>query len=97
MPFLLPFVFHPVTLRSIQYRVGNGGYNRRFWQPLAYPTPPCPPRRWQKPILDAGADDTKARSLNMARRLFPDIDLQHKCDDGKADALHLARYANATS
>ena len=33
----------------------------------------------------------------MARRLFPDIDLQHKCDDGKADALHLARYANATS
>jgi len=51
------------------------------------------PRQWQKAMLDAGTGDTKARSLNMARRLFPDIDMKYKCDDGKADALHLARYA----
>ena len=51
------------------------------------------PRKWQSAMLDAGTGDTKARSLNMARRLFPEIDLRFKADDGKADALHLARYA----
>jgi len=51
------------------------------------------PRTWQKAIMDAGTGDTKERSLNMARRLFPSIDLKHKCDDGKADALLMAMYA----
>jgi len=37
--------------------------------------------------------DTKAMSLSVARRLFPDVDLHRKADDGKADALNLARYA----
>jgi len=49
---------------------------------------------WWGIIKIAGAKD---RSLNMARRLFPDIDMKYKCDDGKADALHLARYAKAIS
>jgi len=51
------------------------------------------PRSWQKAMLDAGTGQTKNRSLNMARRLFPGVDLRYKADDGKADALHLARYA----
>lgn len=51
------------------------------------------PRQWQKKMLDAGTGETKERSLNMARRLFPSVDLRYKKDDGKADALHLARYA----
>ena len=53
----------------------------------------CTPRKWQKELLDSGTGETKERSLNMARRLFPIIDLKFKADDGKADALHLARWA----
>lgn len=51
------------------------------------------PNKWQKEILDSGTGQTKERSLNMARRLFPDIDLRLKKHHGRADALHLARYA----
>jgi len=51
------------------------------------------PHKWQKAIMDAGTGDTKERSLNMARRLFPGIDLKHKADDGKSDALLMAMYA----
>lgn len=51
------------------------------------------PRTWQKAMLDAGTGETKDRSLNMARRLFPEVELKYKKDDGMADALHLARWA----
>lgn len=38
--------------------------------------------------------DPRTDGLNMARRLFPQVDLRYKKDDGKADdALHMARYA----
>lgn len=51
-------------------------------------------RKWQKAMLDAGTGETtKDRSLAMARRLFPAVDLRFKVDNGKADALHLARWA----
>lgn len=50
------------------------------------------PHKWQKTVLDAGTGETKARSLSMARRLFPNVDMQYKADDGKADALNIARY-----
>jgi len=50
------------------------------------------PRKWQQAILDAGTGETKERSLNMARRLFPAVDMQYKADDGKADALNMALY-----
>jgi len=53
------------------------------------------PHAWQKEMLrDAPRKGrtTKERSLEVARQLFPDIDLKFKADDGKADALHLARY-----
>ena len=51
------------------------------------------PAQWQRRMLDSGTGQTKERSLNMARRLFPQVDLRFKRDDGKADALHLARFA----
>lgn len=37
--------------------------------------------------------DAKARSLAVARRLFPDVSLSRKKDHGKADALLLAWWA----
>lgn len=51
------------------------------------------PRKWQTECLDSGTGETKDRSLSMARRLFPDVELHLKKHDGRADALHLARYA----
>ncbi len=54
-------------------------------------------RKWQKAMLDAGTGETKEKSLSMARRLFPEIDMKYKKDDGMADALHLARWARRES
>jgi len=58
--------------------------------PYVYVTP----QKWQRALLDsAGGPNPKTRSLAMARRLFPALDLSRKGDHGKADALHLARWA----
>ncbi len=51
------------------------------------------PSKWQRAMLDSGAGDTKSRSLSMARRLFPGVDLSRKKDHGRADALLLSLYA----
>lgn len=56
------------------------------------PTVLVTPRKWQKVMLDAGTGQTKDKSLDMARRLFPAVDLHRKKDHGKADALLLAEY-----
>lgn len=73
------------------------GMNFGGWQwalcALQVPYVLVTPQQWQKQLLDAGTGETKARSLSMARRLFPSVDLSKKADDGKADALHLARWA----
>lgn len=57
------------------------------------------PQVWQKEML-AGVEgqDTKARSIIAARRLFPSVSLlrterSKKPDDGIADALLIAEYA----
>lgn len=59
----------------------------------------CPhPKTWQKAMLyDIPGDDTKARSIIAAGRMFPSFDLRasEKCrtqHDGKADALLMACY-----
>ncbi len=98
---------NPIKLACIE-RVsampGNGvsgmfkfGMNYGAWQgilsALGIPYITVTPRQWQKALLDSGTGETKARSLNMARRLFPAINMRYKADDGKADALHLARWA----
>ena len=52
------------------------------------------PRKWQKAVFDSGdaKEDTKTRSLMLARRLFPELDLKRKGDHGKADALLIALW-----
>lgn len=73
------------------------GENYGAWQgilsALSIPFIFVTPHKWQKAMLDSQGGSNKERSLNMARRLFPQVDLRHKADDGIADALHLARYA----
>jgi crossover junction endodeoxyribonuclease RuvC len=52
------------------------------------------PREWQKEFIKpTDGNDPKERSLTVARRLFPDVDLSKKSDHNKADALLLALYA----
>lgn len=51
------------------------------------------PSKWQKSLLDSTPGDSKQRSLSMARRLFPGVELSRKKDHGRADALLLALYA----
>ena len=53
------------------------------------------PQQWQKHTLKGGPSKnrtTKERSLEKARALYPEVSLEFKADDGKADALHMARY-----
>ena len=61
---------------------------------LGIPTLLVKPRQWQAGVLlkQDGAD-TKAQSLAAARRRWPDLELGLKKHHGRADALHLARYA----
>ena len=74
------------------------GCNLGAWQgilsalglPYLMPTP----REWQKGLVKpSDGPDPKARSLAVARRLFPDEELSRKKDHGRADALLLAWYA----
>ena len=50
-------------------------------------------KTWGKVMMmDAKGTDTKARSLNVARRLFPKVDLHLVKDHNKSDALLIAEY-----
>ena len=51
------------------------------------------PQEWQKGLVSPADGETKARSLAVARRLFPDAELDRKKDHGRADALLLAWWA----
>ena len=93
------------ALEKVGARPGQGvvsmftfGRNLGAWEgiistfefPFMMPTP----RQWQKGIIDPKAGtDTKERSLNTARRLFPDASLSRKRDHGRSDALLLAFWA----
>lgn len=55
------------------------------------------PQEWKKatPGLQKKSKDrseNKLLSLDVARQLYPGVDLKFKKDDGKADALHIARW-----
>ena len=57
------------------------------------------PHNWQKGlVLPSEGPDPKARSLAVARRLFPDqLDkLKRKGDHNRADALLIAEYTRRT-
>jgi hypothetical protein len=93
------------ALEKVSARPGQGvvsmftfGRNLGAWEgiistfeiPFMMPTP----RQWQKGIIDQKAGgETKERSLNTARRLFPDASLSRKKDHGRSDALLLAFWA----
>jgi len=96
------------ALERVASRPGQGvssvfsfGVNFGTWQgllaalsiPYTLPTPQC----WQKGlIVPSDGPDPKARSLAVARRLFPGVDLSRRKDHGKADALLLAVHARST-
>ncbi len=74
------------------------GQNLGQWQgivsALGLPCMMPRPAEWQKGMIrKADGRDTKARSLTVARRLFPEADLSRKKDHGRADALLLAWWA----
>lgn len=95
-------------LERVASRPGQGvssvfsfGTNFGCWQgilaALAIPYSLPTPQAWQKGlIVPSDGPDTKARSLAVARRLFPTVDLHRKGDHGKSDALLLALYAKRT-
>jgi crossover junction endodeoxyribonuclease RuvC len=65
---------------------------------LGVPFVIVPPQRWQKVAGLLPSDgDAKERSLMAARRRWPSVDLHRKGDDGRADSMHLAAFAKATS
>ena len=51
------------------------------------------PQEWQKGLVSPADGEPKGRSLAVARRLFPDAELDRKKDHGRADALLLAWWA----
>lgn len=75
------------------------GWNAGAWEgilaALQIPYVLVTPQKWMNAVFDSRGKgvDKKARSLELARRLHPDVDLRHKADDGKAEALLMARYA----
>jgi len=89
-------------LERVASRPGQGvssvfsfGTNYGAWQGilagLGVPVVLLTPQAWQKRILcPSDGPDPKARSLAVARRLFPDAELTRKKDHGRADALLLA-------
>lgn len=96
---------HLVALESVHAMPKQGvastfkfGVNFGAWQGilavLGLPYLMPRPTEWQKGLVrKSDGPDPKARSLAVARRLFPEVDLQRKKDHGKADALLLAWFA----
>lgn len=51
------------------------------------------PQRWQRDTFkELYGTDSKSVSLDMARSLFPEVNLKLKKHHGKSDALHLAYW-----
>ena len=104
--YLIDFDVRLCVLEKVHSMPGQGvsstfkfGWNVGAWEGLlvamGVPYLLKTPQSWQAAMFDSrGKDiDKKARSLDLARRLFPQVDLKHKADDGKAEALLMARYA----
>ena len=51
------------------------------------------PQRWKKAMLDGLDKSSKASSRIAAGRLFPEADLGKRKDNGRADALLIAAFA----
>lgn len=75
------------------------GQNFGWWlgtlEALGVPVLLVRPQAWQKSLgVPKKAAKADKPSLDVARRLFPSVDLHRKKDHGRADALLLAFYAN---
>lgn len=73
----------------------NAGYIEGVLETLEIPYQLVPPQKWKKEY-SLGSD--KKQSIEVCKRLFPDVSLRRtdKCrtdDDGMAEALLLALYA----
>lgn len=103
--WVLEYDIQLVALESVHAMPKQGvastfkfGVNFGVWQgilsALGLPYLMPRPTEWQKGLVrKSDGPDPKARSLAVARRLFPDVDLQRKKDHGRADALLLAWFA----
>lgn len=93
------------ALESVHAMPGQGvkstfsfGQNLGQWQgilaALSIPHVMPRPQEWQKGLVSpTDGADAKARSMAVARRLFPDAELDRKKDHGRADSLLLAWWA----
>lgn len=86
-----------------QFRKGEGyGLWRGLLVGLGISYTVVGPRTWQKLMLrDVDKSDTKAASIIVAKRLFPDVRLRHsdrctKDNHNFADALLIAEYGRRT-
>ena len=78
------------------------GRSLALWETLCHclriPVEFVPPQAWQREMLaGCSGDDTKARALQAAQRLFPGLDLSRtpkckKSDEGFVDALLIAEF-----
>lgn len=75
------------------------GQNFGWWlgtlEALGVPIMLVRPQRWQKALgVPPKKDKADKPSLEVARHMFPLVDLHRKKDHGRADALLLAYYAS---
>lgn len=71
----------------------NNGYVEMCFIALGIRYEEVVPRTWQKKMLkESDGQTTKERSLVMARRMFPNIDLKLKKHHNRSDALLLAAW-----
>ena len=82
---------------SSTFKTGEGyGIWQGLLTGLSIPYITVHPRTWTKKVLQGARGDGKARSILMARQLFPTAELiPPRCrvpKDGRADALCLAYY-----
>lgn len=73
----------------------NFGYIKGVLEAFRIPYQEIPPQRWKK---EFGLNTDKQKSIEVCRRLFPDVSLKRtgKCrtgHDGMAESLLMAEYA----
>ena len=77
----------------------NAGHIEGVLEALRIPYQPVVPRKWK---AEFGLNSDKAKSCEVCKRLFPNVDLKRteKCKkdhDGMAEALLMAEYARRIS
>jgi len=81
-------------VRSVFTFGRNFGQWEGLLSALGVPFQIVTPGNWQRGLVrPSDGASPKERALTVARRLYPDMDLHRKGDDGKADALLLATFA----